>query len=68
MQGIIGESLVAVVYNNMSQYIIGKVLKEEKTLTVSFTKQMEGNMLLVDVEQEQVFPRNVRVTPNDNNP
>lgn len=59
---------MAVVYNNMSQYIIGKVLKEEKTLTVSFTKQMEGNMLLVDVEQEQVFPRNVRVTPNDNNP
>lgn len=68
MQGIIGESLVAVVYNNMSQYIIGKVLKEEKTLTVSFTKQMEGNMLLAHVEQEQVFPRNVRVTPNDNNP
>ena len=66
---------MAVAYNNTPQYFIGKILQEQEMVQISFMKQMEGNsflwpakLIIEDVEKEQVFEWNVRVTHDDNNP
>ena len=66
---------MAVAYNNTPQYFVGKILQEEETVRISFMKQMEGNsflwpaeLVIEDVEKEQVFEWNVRVTHDENNP
>ena len=59
----------------MWQYFVGKILKEEEMVSITFMKQLDGNnffwpadVIIENVEKEQVFDWNVRVTNDKNNP
>ena len=59
----------------MWQYFVGKILKEEEMVSITFMKQLDGNnffwpadVIIENVEKEQVFDWNVRVTHDKNNP